>query len=238
MSYKQRKQQGYQIDIKRQSVKGPQTRGVHKGYPGIRVAQEAFESRSQRAKTMGLLKMAEIAPSVSAWLKCPNRLDIPGLDTPNAALVFSHRTRRSQAQDLARAAKKKVSVEVWIGDPSRFDVKGVDTPRGQKPRRFKPVPKAEAEKIEAEKKKQGRKLPTKAEILERAQEIHKEKEVKQGLPALSAEESELKESGEFETARIDLMRGEKSKADAQIEGYVHDLNSELEPMGYKVVEID
>lgn len=131
-----------------------------------------------------------------------------------------------------------MSVEVWIGDPSRFDVKGVDTPRGQKPRRFKPVPKAEAEKIEAEKKKQGRKLPTKAEILERAQEIHKEKEVKQGLPALSAEESELKESGEFETARTDLMRGEKSKADAQIESYVHDLNSELEPMGYRVVEID
>jgi hypothetical protein len=34
------------------------------------------------------------------------------------------------------------------------------------------------------------------------------------------------------------MRGEKSKADAQIAGYVHDLNSELEPMGYRVVEID
>lgn len=189
---------------------------------------------------MDLLKMAEIAPSVSAWLKCPNRLDLPGLDTPNAALAFSHRSKRSQAQDLARAAKKKVPVEIWIGDPSKVDLKGIDTPgsRKSKPRRFKPVLKAEAEKIEAEKKKQGQKLPTKAEILERAQEIHKEKEVKQGLPALSAEESELKESGEFETARTDLMRGEKSKADAQIEGYVHDLNSELEPMGYKVVEID
>jgi hypothetical protein len=195
---------------------------------------------------MDLLKMAEIAPNVSAWLKCPNRLDLPGLDTPNAALVFSHRSKRSQAQDLARAAKKKVPVEVWIGDPSRFDVKGVDTPGSQKPkpRRFKVVEKEIGKKLElkrAESKKTEEKkhtLPSKEEILQRAQEMHKEELVKKGLPALSAEESELKESGTFEEARTDLMRGEKSKADAQIEGYVHDLNSELEPMGYRVVEID
>jgi hypothetical protein len=185
--------------------------------------------------------MAEIAPSVSAWLKCPNRLDIPGLDTPNAALVFSHRSKRSQAQDLARAAKKKVPVEVWIGDPSRFDVKGVDTPSSKDVRRFKPVPKEEAKKIleekAKEKKEPTRKLPTKEEILERAQERFQEKQTKVGLPAITAEEQELKESGLFEEARAELMRGEKSRADVQIEEYVHNLNSELEPLGFQVVQI-
>jgi hypothetical protein len=238
MSYKREHRRQYPIDAKRQSVKGSlHGRGVQKRYPGINLAKQVFAEKSKRSQTQDLLKMAQIAPNISAWLKCPNRLDLPGLDTPDAALVFAHRSKRSQAQDLARAARQKVPVEVWIGDPSRFDIKGVDTPSSKKPRRFKPVPKEDAKKIEAE-KKQGRKLPTKGEILERAQAIHKEELVKQGLPAISAEEGELKESGTFEEARVDLMRGEQSKADAQIEGYIHDLNSELEPMGYRVVEID
>jgi hypothetical protein len=33
------------------------------------------------------------------------------------------------------------------------------------------------------------------------------------------------------------MRGEKSRADIQIEEYVHNLNSELEPLGFQVVPI-
>jgi len=247
MSYKRRNQREYQIDVRRQNIRSSlHGRGGQKRYPGINVAKEAFEARSKRSKTQDLLKMAEIAPNVSAWLKCPNRLDLPGLDTPDAAMIFARRSKRSQAQDLARAARRKVPVEVWIGDPSRVDLQGVDTPGSKKPkpRRFKVVEEEEGKKLElkrAESEKTGEKkhtLPSKQEIIERAQQIHMEKEAKQGLPTISAEESELKESGEFEEARADLMRGEKSKADAQIEGYIHDLNSELEPMGYRVVEID
>jgi hypothetical protein len=244
MSYKRQRQPGYQIDLRRQSVRILQARGKGKGNPGIKVAQEAFESRSQRARTMDLLKMADIAPSVSAWLKCPNRLDLPGLDTPDAELVFSHRSKRSQAQDLARAAKRKVSVEVWIGDPSKVDLKGIDTPSSKKPkpRRFKVVEKGKADAVElkrSESKKAEEKkhtLPTKTQILEKAQAIHKEELVKGGLPVVSAEESELKETGDFERARNELMRGEQSKADSQVLQYIDDLRKELEPLGFSIIE--
>jgi hypothetical protein len=126
-----------------------------------------------------------------------------------------------------------------LGDPSKVDLQGVDTPGSKKPksRRFKVVEKEIGKKLElkrvTEEKKQGRKLPTKAEILERAQESHKVELVKHGLPVISAEEKELEESGMFEEARVDLMRGEKSKVDPQIEAYVHDLNGELEPLGFQ-----
>jgi hypothetical protein len=59
-----------------------------------------------------------------------------------------------------------------------------------------------------------------------------------GLPAITPEESELKESGAFEEARAELMRGEKSKADAQVEQYVHDLKGELEPLGFTIVPLE
>jgi hypothetical protein len=247
MSYKRHNQREYQIDVRRQNFRGSlHGRGGQKRYPGINVAKEAFEARSKRSKTQDLLKMAEIAPNVTAWLKCPNRLDLPGLDTPDATMIFARRSKRSQAQDLARAARRKVPVEVWIGDPSKVDLQGVDTPGSKKPkpRRFKVVEKEEGKKLELkrieskETEEKKHTLPSKEEILQRAQEMHKEELVREGLPALSAEESELKESGTFEEARMDLMRGERSKVDAQIEGYVHDLNSELEPMGYRVVEIE
>jgi hypothetical protein len=247
MPYQRHGEQSYEIESRH--ARGPSGTLKRKGfgskgrYPGINMAKQVFAEKSQRSRTQDLLKMAEIAPSVEAWLKCPNRLDLPGLDTPDAALVFSHRSKRSQAQDLARAARRKVPVEIWIGDPSKVDLQGVDTPGSKKPkpRRFKVVEKEEGKKLElkraTEEKKEGRKLPTKAEILERAQELHKVELVKQGLPVISAEEKELKESGTFEEARADLMRGEKSKADPQIEAYVHDLNGELEPLGFQVVPI-
>lgn len=246
MTYQRSKEQSYEMKARHRGLpSGTKRKGFGLGtkgrYPGINLAKQVFAEKSQRSRTQDLLKMAEIAPNVTAWLKCPNRLDIPGLDSPDAALVFSRRSRRSQAQDLARAARKKVPVEIWIGDPSKVDLKGVDTPGSKKTRRFKPVPKEEAKKIleekVREKKESTRKLPTKEDILERAQERFQEKQTKVGLPAISAEEQELKESGLFEEARAELMRGEKSKADVQIEEYVHNLNSELEPLGFQVVPI-
>jgi hypothetical protein len=196
---------------------------------------------------MDLLKMADIAPSVSAWLRCPNRLDIPGLDSPDAALVFSHRSKRSQAQDLARAARRKVPVEVWIGDPSKVDLKGVDTPTSKKPkpRRFKVVEKSEAKKLElkrteaekTETKEKRHTLPTSEEITERATEMFQEKQTKAGLPNITPEKSELAEAGLLQIAREDLMRSE-SKVDSQMLQYIDDLRHELEPLGFDIVERD
>jgi len=241
--YHKQGKSSYSIPRKKSGQPGSHRRS----YPGITVAGEVFESRSERAKTMDLLKMAEIAPNVTAWLQCPNRLDLLGLDTPDAALVFSHRSKRSQAQDLARAARRKVPVEVWIADPSKVDLKRIDTPSSKKPkpRRFKVVEKEEGKKLElkkaeskkVEEEKQGRHLPTSEEITERAVELFQEKQAKAGLSSITPEKNELAESGLFEIARQDLMRT-GSKVDSQVLEYVHNLNSELEPMGFRVVEID
>ncbi|MGA2309496.1 MAG: hypothetical protein ABSG57_08115 [Candidatus Bathyarchaeia archaeon] len=231
-------------------------------YPGINrnvdfhksdklVAEMAFSQRSKRSQAIDRVKLAEITTNLEAWLHSPNRLDFPGVDTPNGRLIFSHKSKRAQAADLAKAAKRKVPMEIWIKDTAHTDLKGVDTknaktqgPREKVVRKYRVVPKEEAKKLEMkvseskEAKEKKHTLPSKAEILERAQEIHAEKEVKSGLPAKTAEEGELKESGDFEAARSELMSGEGSKADAQVLEYVHNINSELEPLGFKVVEID
>jgi hypothetical protein len=244
MSYKQQNRRQYQKDIRRQSVKGSlHGRGNRKRYPGINVAREAFEARSERSKGQDLVRLAQIAPNVQIWLKDPSRWDLPNVDTPDAQRIFEHRTTRQKAQDLARRARKTRNIELWMGNINKMDLQGVDTPvKGKRVRRFRIMEKEEAKKIlleekVKEKRESTRKLPTKEEILERAQERFQEKQAKEGLPAITAEEQELKESGLFEVARAELMRGEKSKADAQIEEYVHNLNSELEPLGFQVVPI-
>lgn len=245
MSYQKRRQAQYQVDVRRSRGKGLAAR--KRGYPGINFAKEIFEGRSERSKAQDLVRLAQIAPDVTIWLKDPSRWDLKGVDTPQAARIFEHRTTRQKAQDLARRAKKTKNIELWAGNVNRYDFGNIDTPaRGKhvrRLRRFRVMEKEQAkqELKKAETKKTDEKkhtLPSKQQIIERAQELHMEKEVKEGLPAISAEESEFKESGEFEEARSELMRGEKSKADAQIESYVHDLNSELEGMGYRIVPID
>jgi len=49
-------------------------------------------------------------------------------------------------------------------------------------------------------------LPKKAEILERAVKKDLERQLRHGMPGITPEESELKESGIFQEAREDLMR--------------------------------
>lgn len=210
----------------------------HRGDKNL--AKVVFESRSQRSQAQDLVRLAQIAPNVQVWLKDPSRWDIPNVDTPDAQRIFEHRTTRQKAQDLARRAKKTRNIELWMGNINKMDIQGVDTPpKGKRVKRFRVMEKEEGKKILEgkikEKKEPTHKLPTKEEILERAQERFQEKQAKEGLPSITAEEQELKESGLFEVARSELMRGEKSKADAQIEEYVHNLNSELEPMGYTIV---
>jgi hypothetical protein len=246
MSYKQRKQQGYELPVRRQSPQGLQGKRGQKRYsdPGIKFAKQMFAGRSERSKGQDLVRLAQIAPDVTVWLKDPSRWDLKGVDMPQAERIFENRTARQKAADLAKRAKLTKDVELWMGNINRLDMKGVDSPpKGKHIRRFRVMPKEEGKKLElkrAETKKTEEKkhtLPSTEQIIERAQQIHMEKAVKEGLPTISAEPSELRESGEFEEARAELMRGEKSKADIQIEEYVHNLNSELEPLGFQVVPV-
>jgi len=68
--------------------------------------------------------------------------------------------------------------------------------------------------------------PFKRDILERAKEIDLERKVRQGLPALTAEEVELKESGAFYEAQAELM-GQDASISAEQERYIRDMADEM-----------
>lgn len=279
MSYRKRGSSRYTLHSARSmpsgSAKGLHGKGQDK-YPGISknvnfhrsdkiTAEMAFGSRSKRSQALDLVKMAEIAPNIEAYLKSPNRFDWPCVDTADARLIFSHKSKRSQAADLARAAKRKVPLEIWIKSSEHTDLQGVDTKNAkpgqkrvtkQRLRKWKIVPKKKADKakksklekqkaldheflngkVSKEEYERKRTMPNKKEIVEKAQEIHMEQLAKEGLPTVTATEQELKENGTFETARANLMRGETSKADSQMLQYISDLRTELEPYGFDIVE--
>lgn len=67
-------------------------------------------------------------------------------------------------------------------------------------------------------------MPTKEEILARATEIFMEERAKLGLPAITPEESELREGSYWERARSELMSGIRS----ELERYLSELESEAE----------
>jgi hypothetical protein len=226
------------------------------------IARKAFEKRSTQSQVQDLIRMAPIAPTLEVYLKAPNRYDFPNVDTPDPKLIFNHKTAREQAADLAMIAPLK-PIEIWIRDTAHADIEGVDTPHAEakkgkekvsadtstrtKTRRFKVVKKEEKERAEKlrekakskpERTRKKHKLPEKAEILQRAKEMFMENQALSGLPAITPEENELKESGLFEEARSDLMRGEESKVDSQVLQYIDQLKTELEPMGFSIVPLN
>lgn len=71
-----------------------------------------------------------------------------------------------------------------------------------------------------------RKLPTKAEIIQRARRIELE-DITGNLPAITPTTRELKESGAYQRARIALMRNKATEAQLQQRKYLEDMASEL-----------
>jgi hypothetical protein len=203
----------------------------------IVVAKTVFESRSKRSREQDLVRLAKISPNISVYVKSPNRFDIPGVDTVQPALLFSRRSKRSRVADLAKLARR-APLQLWIGNINRYDLEGVDTPPKDKHvRRFKILSRKDAKK-EKPIETRVRTLPTKEEILERAKEKFMDEQSRRGLPAITPEESELKESGLFEVARSELMRSDKTKADSQILQYIGELRNELEQFGFTVVPLE
>jgi len=68
--------------------------------------------------------------------------------------------------------------------------------------------------------------PRKHEILLRAKARAMEKQVRHGLPATTPTESELKESGAFQEARLDLMRVDQEAVSEQMR-YLQELAGDL-----------
>lgn len=75
-------------------------------------------------------------------------------------------------------------------------------------------------------------LPSKSEILQRALAKDMEKQFRAGLPGITPEESELKESGTFQEAREDLMRDP-----AQVSEQLKYLDQMAEDLKLKVIPI-
>lgn len=211
----------------------------------VRLARAAFQSRSPISQGLDLAKQAPVTSDLEIWLRSPATLDFPRVDVKLSANPVE---RRKQAEDLVQvAAGKKLEVEVR-------------EPKRKKPiKRFRILKKEDAEKLKKEPEQSKtetpevkestskteenreetpkRRMPSKAEILQRAKEMFMEQQARTGLPAIAPEESELKETGLFDLARADLMRGEDTKADPQILQYISNLAAELEGMGFSIVPI-
>ena len=93
-------------------------------------AKRNFEQRSQRSQTLDLLKVADLAPNISMYLKSPERFDWCGVDMADARLIFSRKSIREKASDLARLAKIK-PLELWVKNTGEADIKNIDTPNAK-----------------------------------------------------------------------------------------------------------
>ena len=234
-------------------------------------ARTNFEHRTVRSKMADLIRMADIAPSIEAYIKAPNRFDWANVDGPDPKLIFSHKTKREQSADLAKLATK-APIEVWIKDTSQHDIENVDTPtkaknketlKGKIIRKFKVVKKDKAEQEAKEAKKEatekpkesesielqskeensplieGHKMPSKAEILEKAKELYMHDNAR--FPELGTnlpEESELREEGYIRRAQTELLTSPDTKATRQVMDYVGSLKNELEQIGFTIVPIE
>ena len=172
MSYDTKGGHGYGNQSRRGSFhSGKGKKGFRQKRSEVKLARQNFEKRSERAQEQDLMKIADIAPSIEAYLKAPNRFDFPNVDMPDPKLIFSHKTHREQAADLSKLATK-APVEVWIKDTSKHDLEGVDTPNSKnkanilKKRRFKIVKK---EKVKEELEKAKAETKEKAKALEKAE---------------------------------------------------------------------
>ena len=67
-------------------------------------AQRSFDRRSNQSKAQDLVRIAEVAPNIEAYLKAPNQFDWKGVDCPDPHLIFEHKSPREKAADLSKLA--------------------------------------------------------------------------------------------------------------------------------------
>ena len=252
MSYRGRLKGTYGNPSRRSSFGSGSRRNKPPGFSSrdIHLAQAAFAGRSPKSRAQDLSRQAPLVDSLEVWLKSPASLDIPGIDSK---LSMNPKEQKKQAATLAEIAKKKKNVEIEVRDPK--EKKSV--------KRFKVVTKDEAEKLKKEQEQkvkietpektelkpkendansplvEGHKMPSKAEILERAKQLYMHDnarfpELGENLP----EESELREEGYLKRAQTELLTKEDTKTTHQVLDYVGTLKNELEQIGFTIVPIE
>jgi len=205
------------------------------GFPeeDVEKAREAFRKRSARSRAVDLSKLAPTAPSVEDWMKRPNRLDIPGVDTP------SGKREKPKETQPKKAEKPKPPKKVEKPKPP----KKAEKPKPpEKPKTEKPK-QAKLAKAPEKPKPKGRRLPTRPEIIQKAVELWMEEHGYHFLDirAPTPEYSELKEGGYIERAQRELMKSEKRRITETEERekarYIQALKEELESLGYEVIPV-
>jgi len=85
--------------------------------------------------------------------------------------------------------------------------------------------------MQAQKEAPKHNMPSRPEILARAQELYAERQIKSDLPGITPTEQELKDAGVYEEARLDLMRVSQQALSEQEK----DLNDMAEELGFEVL---
>ena len=266
MSYNSKGGHGYGNQQRRSGGFGGKGRGKGRSSNDTRLAQRDFGKRSLRSRSQDLVRIAEIAPNIEAYLKSPNEYDWKGVDCADPHLIFEHKSTREKAADLSKMAEK-APIEVWIKDTAQSDIEGVDTPNSKnkanilKKRRFKIVRKEkvkeETEKAKVETKEKAKELeraeptdlnspltdsrmPSHKEILEHAQQLYmKDNGIHQDFLGTNLpEETELREEGYLKRAQLDLMTKEDTQATRQVMDYVGNIRAELQKIGFDVVPLE
>ena len=88
--------------------------------------------------------------------------------------------------------------------------------------------------MQAQKEAPKHNMPSRPEILARAQELYAERQIKSDLPGITPTEQELKDAGVYEEARLDLMRVSQQALSEQEK----DLNDMAEELGFEVLHKD
>ncbi len=184
-----------------------------------------FSHKSKRAQAEDLAKAAHREP-LEVWIKDTSESDLKGIDTPGSDKTKpktkpkTHRfkvTKKSEAEKTRKETKAKEIKEVRELVKSEPNVVNMIEPT-------------------------SRKLPSEQEILDRAQQLYMAENFKavhnESMPETLPTKNELAEEGYLQTAKLDLMTSENTKASRQVFDYVDSLRGELEKIGYTVIPLE
>ena len=240
MSYGTKSGHGYGNNQRRSSGFGGKGKGKGRSFNPLTIAKRSFEKRSKRSQEQDLRKIAQIAPSLSVYLKNPERFDLPFIDMP--------RNQNETIRVLCRLASKE-PCEIHVKDTDAKRTKKVKVVKKQdvKAEVEKEVQKLEA-KVQLAKSENPMAvgpesyLPSEAEILAEAQRLWLKENAKPKYEGFmenvaAPTKGELSEEGYLRKAQLNLMTKDTTQASRQVEDYLQNIRNEVQKLGFDIVPI-
>lgn len=94
----------------------------------VELVEERNQQRSDHARLMDDLQVAEITTDPLEWSQNPTEYDFPGVDTLEPEKVHQRRSGQAQEIDNDERAPLADSRREWASAPDQYDWPGVDTP--------------------------------------------------------------------------------------------------------------